>query len=89
MGSTPQIAERMLRYAWRLYAGGEITTVWMRQRFGISKNQAHRDMQALFIALPVAANGPTIRGKERRVKLTKRSIDLLRKEEEDNDPTGK
>jgi predicted HTH transcriptional regulator len=68
--STP-IAERMVRYAWRIYCGGEVTTAWMRERFGLSKMTAKRDMDLLLKALPVRQDAPTRRGVLRRVSMAR------------------
>lgn len=69
------IAERMVRYAWRLYSGGDITTEWMRNRFGISKMTASRDMAALRKAL--AVDEVRVKHNRRRVKLSRRPVHLL------------
>lgn len=71
--STP-IAERMLRYAWRIYHGGEVTTAWIMTRFRVSPMTAKRDMDVLLRALPVRQAEPTRRGRARRIALAKRQV---------------
>lgn len=44
----------MIRTAWRLFSGGEVTTRWLIERFGVSKMTACRDMQVLRRAVPTA-----------------------------------
>jgi hypothetical protein len=46
-------AERIVRCAWRLFHGGEVTSIYIRERFGVSKATAKRDMQLLELVLPV------------------------------------
>lgn len=71
---TPRTAYRMLRYAWRIYAGGELTTRWMRERFGLSPMTASRDMNEVIAALPVKLARPRRQGVERRVLLAKTEV---------------
>lgn len=49
----PGVAERMLRTATFLYAGGVVTSKWLRKEFGVSRPQAMRDMQTIALYLPV------------------------------------
>lgn len=48
--------ERMLRLAAALSAGDKVTSAYIRDRFGVSKATAKRDLYLLESVLPVAAS---------------------------------
>lgn len=61
---------RMVRLAWRIYHGGEVTTAWIRKRFGVSKATAKRDLAMLAKVLPVALVDPlAARGMAKRIAV--------------------
>lgn len=49
--------ERIARAAWHLAAGGRVTTRWLRERFGVCRATAKRDMHILEQSLPLVATG--------------------------------
>ncbi len=62
--------ERMVRLAWRVYHGGDVTTAWIRKRFGVSRATAKRDLALLAKVLPVAVEPPVVRrGFARRIAV--------------------
>ncbi len=83
------MAERFVRYAWRIYCGGEVTTAWMRERFGLSKMTAKRDMDLLVKALPVRQDGPSRRGVHRRISLARVVVHLLAEDAQEKSRAGR
>jgi predicted HTH transcriptional regulator len=69
-GSTPTL-ERLIRCAWRIYCGGEVSAKWIRTRFGVSDHTAKRDLNRLMKTLPIKTIEPPRKGKERRLILAK------------------
>lgn len=71
-------AERLVRAAWRLYHGGEVTSAWMRKRFGVSEATSKRDLRLLFAVLPVNPDGFLVRrGVARRMTFGGRVVRQL------------
>lgn len=69
---------RVLACAWRIWHGGEVTAPWIRERFGVSKGTAHRDMQALQAVLPVlASKAVPQRGEPSRIRVPRTVIQPL------------
>lgn len=67
------VNSRMRRFVvcvWRIYHGGEVTAPWIRERFGVARGTAHRDMQLLEEMLPVRASKPCPqRGEPKRIRV--------------------
>lgn len=63
-------ATRLLRCAWRIYHGGEVTSAWIRKRFGVSLATSKRDMSMLARVLPVRME-PLVarRGVQKRISV--------------------
>lgn len=58
---------RLVRSAWRIFHGGEVTSAWIRERFGVGKATACRDMHKLLAALPV---------KPERVRVNRKGLEI-------------
>lgn len=67
MALTSEFSERLLVSASRLYRGGEITSAWLRQRFGVSSATAKRYLHHLEIGLPVHVELRPTPGKPQKV----------------------
>lgn len=63
-------AIRALICARRLYEGGEITTRWIRKRFGVSESTARRDLRFIRLYLPVKYRRMAARGINSLRRLT-------------------
>src|SRR4051812_25685971 len=75
--------ERLVRSAWRLFMGSEVTAAWLRERFGLGKTVALRDMSVLARCLSVKQEKIPGRGGPKRLVLSKRQVTHLFDDDEE------